>query len=102
MHTHFLAIIIAAATATPATAQSNCAPRDAVADRLVSQYGETRQSIGLDNGNMVETWANRFTGTWTITGTTAAGLTCLIASGQSFDRVTEALPPKGTEGSKLR
>ena len=102
MHTQFIAIIIAAATATPAIAQQNCAPRDAVVERLAGTYGETRQSIGLDSGGMVETWANRFTGTFTITVTTPSGLTCLVSSGESFERVTEALPPKGTEGSKLR
>jgi hypothetical protein len=35
-----------------AEAQANiCAPRDAVMERLASQYGETRQGIGLAANN---------------------------------------------------
>jgi len=29
--------------------------------------------------------------------TTAAGVTCLVASGQSFETLAEALPPKGND-----
>lgn len=96
------ATLALAMIATPATAQQNCGPRTAVADRLTSQYGETRKSIGLDSGGMVETWANESTGTFTITVTTPSGLTCLVSSGQNFERLTEALPPAGKEGRKLQ
>lgn len=80
--------------ASPAWSQTrNCAPRDAVTERLASAYGETRQSIGLGANNaVVETWASFETGTWTVTVTSPNGLTCLVASGQAFERVTEELP----------
>lgn len=103
MRDQFIAIIIAAATATPVTAQQNCAPRDAVVERLAGTYGEVRRSIGLgDQGMMIETFASTDTGTWTITVTNPYGRTCLVASGRSWEELAEALPPKGTEGSKLR
>lgn len=71
----------------------NCAPRDAVVERLASGYGETRQSVGLGANNaVVEVFASTETGSWTITVTVPGGLTCLVASGQSFERVAEALP----------
>jgi hypothetical protein len=70
-----------------------CAPREIILDRLASKFGETRQSIGLGpNNQMVEVFASDATGTWTITVTKATGLTCLIASGQAFETLMEALP----------
>jgi hypothetical protein len=88
-----LAIGALMASATLTQAQQNCATRDLVIERLASAYGETRQSIGLaQNNTMVEVFASTATGTWTITVTNAAGLTCLVASGQAFERLTESLP----------
>ncbi|MCV2894090.1 hypothetical protein [Lentibacter sp. XHP0401] len=76
----------------------NCAPRDTVLERLAQRYGETRQSVGLGANNaMVEVFASHESGTWTITVTTAAGLTCLVASGQAFETLAEALPAKESD-----
>ena len=87
--------------ALPATAQQqnrNCAPREAVVERLANTYGESRQSIGLgERGMVIETFASQDTGTWTITVTTPNGLTCLVASGQSWEELAEALPPRGND-----
>lgn len=77
---------------------ANCAPRETVLDRLASGFGETRQSIGLGaNDHVIEVFASRETGTWTITMTNAQGLTCLIASGQAFETLVEELPVKGDD-----
>ena len=58
--------------------------------KLTAYYYETRQSIGLRNdGSVVEVWASIASGTWTITVTFATGITCLIAYGQSFERISE-------------
>ena len=80
--------------ASPAWSQNrNCEPREAVAERLADRYGETRQSVGLGaNGAMVETWASAESGSWTITVTMPTGITCLVASGQNFERINEDLP----------
>ena len=76
-----------------AAAATSCAPRKVVVDRLAEKYGETRQSIGLGaNNQMVEVFASMDTGSWTITVTQASGLTCLVASGQAFETLAEALP----------
>jgi hypothetical protein len=95
-----LASALAVLFTMPATAEQNrnCAPRDTVVDRLASTYGETRQSIGLgERGMVIETFASSDTGTWTITVTTPNGLTCLVASGQSWEELSEALPPQGND-----
>lgn len=79
----------------PALAQQNCAPREMVVDRLASVYGETRQSMGLGANNaVVEVFASDSSGSWTITVTSANGVTCLVASGQHFENLNEQLPPK--------
>jgi hypothetical protein len=88
--------------AAPASAQEdqNCAPRDQVVERLATKYGESRETIGLAGGgtSIVEQFANRETGSWTITITTAEMITCLVASGQSFEGLAEDLPPAGDLG----
>jgi len=90
--------IFALAVLLPFTAQAapQCGPRAAILSHLAERYGETRQTIGLAaNGAVLETFANRSAGTWTLTATGPDGFTCLVASGQGFEVVAEALPPNG-------
>lgn len=89
-----LAAMWLAVVSSQAVAQNrNCAPREVVIDRLAEQYQETRQNIGLGGQGMVmETFASLETGTWTITVTAPNGLTCLMASGQSYETLSEELP----------
>jgi len=80
-----------------AAQQGNCAPRDVVLQRLAEGYGETRQAIGLGGNNaVVEVFASE-AGSWTITVTLPNGVTCLIASGQAYEQLAEALPAKGDD-----
>ena len=87
-----LAILVL--TATQSFAQGrNCAPREVVVGRLAEKYGEIRQSIGIGGqGVVMETFASTESGTWTITVTMPNGMTCLMASGQSYEALAEALP----------
>lgn len=83
-----------------ATAQQsrNCGPRELVVNRLAEGFGETRQSMGLGANNaVVEVFASEESGTWTITVTSPNGVTCLVASGQAFEELAEALPAKGND-----
>lgn len=80
-----------------AAQQGNCAPRDVVLQRLAEGYGETRQAIGLGGNNaVVEVFASE-AGSWTITVTLPNGVTCLIASGQAYEQLAEALPAMGDD-----
>lgn len=86
-----LAIMVLAAQQVWA---QNCAPRKAVVERLSEIYGETRRGIGIARqGAVMEVYASDQTGSWTITVTLPDGMTCLIASGRSFEALAEALPP---------
>lgn len=80
--------------AAPVAAQTrNCAPRKVVIERLAEKYGESRQAIGIGQQGMVmETFASAESGSWTITVTMPTGMTCLMASGQSFEALAEAIP----------
>lgn len=94
------AATVAMLLSVPAAAQTaaNCAPREIVVERLASKYGESRQSMGLGANNaVIEVFASLETGTWTITVTSVHGMTCLVASGQAFEELAEALPAKGND-----
>jgi len=79
-------------------AAANCAPREVVVAQLAERYGESRQSMGLGTqGAVMEVFASEQTGTWTITVATAQGMTCLVASGQAFEALAEALPKPGND-----
>ena len=87
-----IALAVLLLASANAQAASNCAPREIVVDRLASKYGESRQSMGLGTNNaVVEVFASDKTGTWTITVTSAHGMTCLVASGQAFRLLSEEL-----------
>lgn len=86
------------ATAAHAQQARNCGPRDLVVTRLAEGYGETRQSMGLGaNNSVIEVFASEESGSWTITVTSPNGVTCLVASGQAFEELAEALPAKGND-----
>lgn len=66
--------------------QTTCAERAVVVEQLQERYGETRQSMGLGQNNaVVEVFASADTGTWTIVVTMPSGMTCLVASGESWE-----------------
>lgn len=93
-----LGVMTLAAQDVSAATNRNCAPRPMVLERLTNSYGETRQSIGLGANNaVVEVFASAETGSWTITVTMPDGMTCLVASGRSFETLAESLPPEGND-----
>ncbi len=95
-----LCIVFAAMFATTSSAQTpgggQCATRDQVVAALATKYGETRNSIGLAaNNTLMEVWASEKTGTWTITVTMPSGVTCMVASGQGYEGLSEVLSVPG-------
>ncbi|MEM7745663.1 MAG: hypothetical protein AAF409_18340 [Pseudomonadota bacterium] len=81
------ALVLAATLAAPTTAdaQTVCGQRDKIIKQLESKYGETRRSVGLQQGRgLVEVFASEETGSWTIVVTDPRGMTCLMAAGEAF------------------
>lgn len=69
----------------------SCGDRLRVIDILDKKYGESRQSFGLGtNQYLVEIFASRETGTWTIIETAPNGRTCILAAGESFERMRDS------------
>lgn len=95
MKRHFIALSLGLGAMLLATqhafAQSNrCAERDVIATQLFDKYYERRQSIGLGgNDTVVEVFASKRTGSWTITVTLPTGQTCIAASGSSFETLAD-------------
>ncbi len=88
-----LGIMVLAAQQVQAQAR-NCAPRADVLQRLTEAYGETRRGIGITRqGAVMELFASDQSGSWTITVTLPDGMTCLVASGQAYEQMADALPP---------
>lgn len=92
-----LAAALAATLPAAVSAAAQCGNRDTVVETLAGTYGETRRGIGLAaNQTLMEVFASDETGSWTITVTMPDGTTCMIASGQHFETVSEELPARGT------
>ncbi len=49
------------------------------------------------NNSVIEVFASDESGSWTITVTTPNGVTCLVASGQAYETLAEALPAMGSD-----
>jgi hypothetical protein len=80
------AVALGLALATPMAEAQTCADRAQVVSRLEERYGETLQSMGLNqNSTVLEVYASEETGTWTILVSRADGTACLIAAGQMWD-----------------
>lgn len=89
----FAALILATQNAFAAP---QCAERSIVMTELAGKYGETRRAIGLAaNNTMMEMFASADTGSWTFAVTLPDGTTCLVASGEGFEPITERLPAAG-------
>lgn len=85
----FAALILV--TQNAFAAATNCAARNVVLNQLASKYHESRRSFGLAaNSAIMEIFAADDTGTWTITVTTPDGTTCLMASGDGYETLTES------------
>lgn len=78
-------LTLSLAMASPAFAQPQCAPYEAVAVGLYRNYGEELASRGLSAGMILETWANVETGTWTIIAVGPDLVACLVTSGDGFE-----------------
>jgi hypothetical protein len=81
----------AAAQAAPGTERYLCDTRETVVKELSGQFHEQPIATGLQgNGTLLEVFASRETGSWTVLITMPTGVTCLALAGDSF----EMLPPQ--------
>ena len=78
---------IPVATATATAEDTPCAQRSNVIDALDSQYKESPRAIGLVSKEAVLEIFVSETGTWTVVVTDPAGVSCVLAAGQSWEEI---------------
>jgi hypothetical protein len=87
MTRYAIAFLAASCMGAPAHAQQGafCGPRDRIVEQLADKHGETRRAVGLQqNMQVMETFANTETGSWTIIVSMPTGVACLVAAGEAF------------------
>jgi hypothetical protein len=85
--------------ATQAALAAQCAPREQVVAGLATGFDEVRRGAGhtaAPDGRVqvIEIFTSA-SGSWTIVVTRPDGQTCLVASGQAWEDITDELPAKG-------
>lgn len=81
--------------AVPAQAQNICGPRGDIVDKLSANYEEQQSAMGLaKNGTLLEIFASK-AGSWTIMFTVPGGKTCLIATGEGWQKIDKAAKTAG-------
>jgi len=88
---------LATAAAAQAPTQNPCGPTKQMTDMLKANFGETPAIAGLTDGNTpILIFTNPKTGTFSITIRRPGGITCLMASGESWTPVDQ-----GKEGTDI-
>ncbi len=78
---------------TPASAQSQCGPREQLVKSLGERYREAPVGVGVMQPNQVLELFTSDAGSWTMVVTLPNGTSCLIAAGESWNSI---IPVKGT------
>ena len=89
------AVILAALFTAPTLghAQTACADRSTVTERLKTNYGEEFAGGGLRNSDSIfEVWMAEETGTWTIIMTMPNGQSCVMAAGTDWRGALPQVP----------
>lgn len=98
------AFLAAALAYQPASAQQQqpqqapaCVKRTELLNHLSNKFKETPVAMGVaDNGSLLEVFSTNDGATWTVALTMPNGVTCLVATGQSWEnvpRVAQFGPP---------
>ena len=86
------ALIFGMAAIAPPALAANCAPRAGMVEQLQEHYAESLTSAGLQTGQTVKTlleiWSSKDTGTFTVLVTHPSGISCIVASGDSYFEVS--------------
>lgn len=83
------AVAVLSVQPMPAAAAQDtpCAERNNVIDTLDTQYKESPRAIGLVSKEAVLEIFVSETGTWTVVVTDPAGVSCVLAAGQSWEEI---------------
>ncbi|WP_135502813.1 hypothetical protein [Roseovarius aestuariivivens] len=95
-----LAAFFAVMWTVPVWAESPaCAERSQIVDRLQDHYAEMHAGSGLQARNegqaLVEVWASKETGTFTVMLTSPEGVSCVLATGTNWQFADPLTPVSG-------
>ncbi len=91
------ALFIALIAASPALAQTEvleltCTSREAVVKFLGEKHGERVTVRGfIDEASLLEVFSTPDGATWTVVLTLASGRSCMVASGENWEKVSPKL-----------
>ena len=72
----------------PTGARMPCHNASEIAKQLNSKYDESPVAFGLQsNGNLLQVYSSEEKDTWTVVSTTPAGMSCVLATGQRWERL---------------
>ena len=93
----FAAAFVAVFLCAPAAAQTVCADRDDVVQRLWDRWQEAQIAFGLANdGRIIEVFVSSTSQSWTIIISDANGRSCVAGSGKNWSVLaTPTVPGKG-------
>ena len=78
-----------------ANAQTMCAPWEKLAANLKAEYAEKPISNGIvNNGSLIQVFASK-NGSWSLVMTDPRGISCLIATGESWENMPEEIEEEG-------
>ncbi|MCE8007994.1 MAG: hypothetical protein HEP69_13450 [Aestuariivita sp.] len=81
------ALIARPVCAASPIAEVICEPTEVLHSKLTSQFGETRQAMGLRGREQImEVWTDP-QGDWTMVVTYASGTSCIVAMGEHWQTV---------------
>ncbi|KFE35929.1 hypothetical protein [Thioclava atlantica] len=73
-----------------------CGTRSDLIGQLHERYRETRRAVALAANNSVLEIFAADSGSWSILVTKPGGATCLFASGEAYESLSETLPVQGS------
>ena len=78
--------LLAAPAAADEAVRTPCGPSADIRQHLETQYREQPAAYGptTDGTRLVTLWRSEADDTWTITATTAGGITCMVAAGKGW------------------
>ena len=87
-----LPILLGVGISAASAQQPACAKRSDVLSHLAKKYSETQIAIGLaNNGGVLEVFSSPNGKSWTIILTMPNGTACMIAAGENWETLPEAI-----------
>ena len=87
--TAFLASALSAGLSVSANANMACGPHEKLIKTLTGKYKELRKGIGLVASQKVAEVYVSETGSWTFIVTHVTGISCIVATGHSWEEGTQ-------------